>query len=65
MTLKNRVQKLENIANPEEIKITTNLWDEDKEPWPETPEAKRKIEATRPEVKIIWIEAKGGKNGKI
>lgn len=63
MTLKNRIEKLENIANPEEIKISTNLWNEDKEPWPATPEEKRAYEATRPGVKTIWVEASKSSQG--
>ena len=62
MALKDRVKKLENISDPEEIKITANVWDEDKEPWPATPEQKRACEATRrPGVKTIWIESNRSK----
>ena len=55
MTLKNRIEKLENISHPEEIKITTNLWDETKEPWPSSPEAKKAYEA-KIGMKCFWVE---------
>ena len=59
MALKNRIEKLEIIANIKEIKITTNVWDEDKAPWPATPEQKKAHEATkRPGITTIWIERK-------
>ncbi len=66
MSLKSRLDRIEKkLLQTPEIKITTNLWNEDLIPWPETPEAKRKIEAERGGCKIIWIEAKRGKNERI
>ena len=62
MALKTRIEKLENVISPEKITITTNLWDEKLSPWPETEEQKKAYEATRPGVKMIWVEAKPGQN---
>jgi len=51
MTLKNRVEKLENIANPEEVKITITKG----EGGCPTPEEKARIRAANPEKKFIWV----------
>ena len=56
LNLNSRITRAEKKLPKDDIKITTNLWDEDLIPWPSSPEAKRKIEATRPGVKTIWIE---------
>lgn len=55
INLNSRISRAEKKLPKDDIKITVNVWDEDKEPWPSTPEAKRKIEAERG-CKIIWVE---------
>jgi len=56
MNLSNRILKLEHVVSPEKITITTNLWDETKEPWPETEEQKKAYEA-KVGMKCFWVEA--------
>ncbi len=65
MNLRSRLDRAEKNLPKDDVKIVARLWDEDKEPWPETPEAKRKIEATRPGITTIWVERKTLERRKI
>ena len=64
MSLKSRLDRIERNLPKDDIKITTNLWDENKEPWPATPEQKKAYEAIRPGVQTIWIERSKGENNE-